>query len=294
MLYLLMASLIWAFSFGLIKTSLTDLDPNTVSFIRLALSLLMFIPLLSLKKLKYNRVVAKLFFIGAIQFGVMYTAYIYSFHFLKAYEVAIFTILTPIYVTIINDLINRKKIDIPAIFSAVIAIIGAGYIVYSKFSNNIFILGVILVQASNLCFAIGQVYYKGLMHKNPGLKSHNIFAVLYAGGATFCLLMSFISGGWNNFAPNKEQISALVYLGIIASGIGFFLWNLGAVKAKTSTLAIMNNAKIPLAVLCSVLIFNETADWKRLIIGGGIMLIAVIIAEKDNMQRRWPFRKLIN
>ena len=283
MLYLLMASLIWAFSFGLIKTSLTDLDPNTVSFTRLALSLLMFIPLLSLKKLKQNRVIAKLFFIGTIQFGVMYTAYIYSFHFLKAYEVAIFTILTPIYVTLINDLINRKRLDMPAIFSAIIAIIGAGYIVYSKFSNNIFILGVILVQASNLCFAIGQVYYKRIMHKNPELKGHNIFAVLYAGGAIFCLLMSFISGGWHNFAPNKEQISALIYLGIIASGIGFFLWNLGAVKAKAPTLAIMNNAKIPLAVLCSVLIFNETADWKRLIIGGGIMLIAVIIAEKDNI-----------
>jgi len=45
---------------------------------------------------------------GFIQFGLMYIAYTAAFNYLKAYEVALFTIFTPIYVTLINDLFNRK------------------------------------------------------------------------------------------------------------------------------------------------------------------------------------------
>ncbi len=295
MLYLFIASLIWAFSFGLIKTSLTDIDPNVVSFIRLALSFLIFLPLFRLKSIKKyhdKKIKRQLLLIGAIQFGIMYATYIHSFRFLKAYEVAIFTILTPIYVTLINDLINKKPLDIPALFAAFIAIFGAGYIVYSKLSDNIFIMGVILVQASNLSFAIGQIYYKKILNKHPDLESHSVFALLYAGGAGIVLLFSFLSGGWQGFAPTGDQVSALLYLGIIASGVGFFLWNLGAVKAKVSSLAVMNNAKIPLAIICSIFIFGETADWRRLLIGGGIMLVAVIICEQEKVRERWPFKKL--
>lgn len=294
MLYLFMASLIWAFSFGLIKTSLTDIDPNVVSFIRLLISFLIFLPLLRMKGLKKyhdKKLKRKLLFIGALQFGVMYATYIHAFHFLKAYEVALFTILTPIYVTLINDLINKKPLDVPALFSAAVAIFGAGYIVYSKLSDNIFIMGVILVQASNLCFAIGQVYYKKIMNQHPDLQNQSIFAFLYAGGAGIVLIFSFLSGGWQGFAPTSEQISSLLYLGIVASGIGFFLWNIGAVTAKVSTLAVMNNAKIPLAVLCSIFLFGETAEWRRLLVGGGIMLIAVIICEQERIRAHWPFKK---
>jgi carboxylate/amino acid/amine transporter len=296
MLYLLIASLIWAFSFGLIKTNLTSIDPNIVSFIRLAISLLIFLPLIKMNSIRSkhqsHKVRRQLLLIGAIQFGLMYATYIYSFHFLKAYEVALFTILTPIYVTLLNDLINKKPLDLPALTSALIAVLGAGYIVYSKMSDNIFLIGVILVQASNVCFAIGQIYYKKLMNKYSDLQSQDVFGFLYAGGAGVALILSFISGGWNNFYPTGEQISALIYLGVIASGVGFFLWNLGAVKAKVSSLAAMNNAKIPLAVLCSIFIFQESADWKRLLIGGSIMIIAVIISEQEKIKSRWPFKKL--
>ena len=44
MIYLLAASLLWSFSFGLIKGTLSELDPNLVSFIRISISLLIFLP----------------------------------------------------------------------------------------------------------------------------------------------------------------------------------------------------------------------------------------------------------
>jgi drug/metabolite transporter (DMT)-like permease len=82
----------------------------------------------------------------------------------------------------------------------------------------------------------------------------------------------------SSITPTQTWI--LVYLGIVASGVGFFLWNLGATRVSAGTLAVMNNAKIPLAVACSLLFFGESADLPRLLLGGGLMAVAVVLAER--------------
>ncbi|MFC1851208.1 EamA family transporter [candidate division CSSED10-310 bacterium] len=50
MVYLIIVSLVWAFSFGLIKGNLTDLDSNFVAFARLLISFIIFLPWLRLKR----------------------------------------------------------------------------------------------------------------------------------------------------------------------------------------------------------------------------------------------------
>jgi len=67
----------------------------------------------------------------------------------------------------------------------------------------------------------------------------------------------------------------LLYLGLLASGVGFFLWNVGATRVEAGILAVFNNVKIPLAVLVSLLFFREHADWLRLLCGGGIIALAL-------------------
>ena len=59
-----------------------------------------------------------------------------------------------------------------------------------------------------------------------------------------------------------------------------FLWNIGATRVGSGALAAMNNAKIPLAVACSLLIFGEFADISRLIVSLALLTTAVWVAEK--------------
>jgi carboxylate/amino acid/amine transporter len=289
MIYLLITSLIWAFSFGIIKNQLSGLDANLVSFLRLFISLMIFVPFFSLKKLKLKDkskiFILHLLAIGAIQFGLMYATYIYSFQFLKAHEVALFTILTPIYVTLINDFFNKKGLDVIAILSAILAVVGAGVIVYKRLGDDLFVTGVLLVQLSNLCFAAGQIYYKNLMKKHPEVSHSEIFAIPYLGGAIITLIFSLTTVNWFSVQMDSKQLGSILYLGIIASGLCFFLWNKGATLVKAPTLAAMNNVKIPLAVLCSIFVFGETANWSKLIIGGGIMLLSVIISDKEKVKK---------
>ncbi len=67
---------------------------------------------------------------------------------------------------------------------------------------------------------------------------------------------------------------------MISSGACFFWWNLGASRVNAGTLAVFNNAKVPLGVACSLLFFGEHADLPRLLVGGVLMAAALWVAER--------------
>ncbi len=273
MIYLLAASLIWAFSFGLIKGELTGLDPVFVSFVRLLISLIVFLPLLRLKNLNYKDA-GKLVLTGTVQYGLMYVTYIFSYQYLKAYEVALFTVFTPIYVTLINDAMKRK-LNINALFSAFLAAAGTGIIVYKSFGTSGLISGFLLMQISNFCFAAGQILYKKFMQAGKNIKDKNVFALLFLGAVIFTFVTSLFTTNYSEIELTSKQIFTLLYLGAIASGAGFFLWNYGAVLTKIGTLAVFNNIKIPLAILVSILVFGERANTVNLVAGGLVLLFAL-------------------
>lgn len=277
MLYLLIVSFIWAFSFGLIKGQLTGLDSNFVSFARLFISALVFLPFLRLRGVKV-RLAGQLALTGTLQYGLMYLAYIYAYQFLQAYEVALFTIFTPIYVTLVNDFF-RRHLNGFHLFMALVTVAGTGIIVYQNLNRPDFWFGFFILQISNLCFAFGQIYYKEVMRKHTQLKDYQIFGLLYLGAVVLTAFPAALTTDWPNLTLTAAHIRTLLYLGVVASGIGFFLWNYGARRVNGGTLAVFNNLKVPLAVAVSILIFGEQANVPRLLGGGGLILAALFANE---------------
>ena len=127
MLYLVAVSFLWAFSFGLTKGQLAGVDSAFVSAVRLALALLVFLPFLRLRGLA-PRTAAALAGIGAVQFGLMYLALNASYRYLGAYEVVLFTVTTPVLVTLLADALDRT-LRLRALAAAVIAVAGTAVIV---------------------------------------------------------------------------------------------------------------------------------------------------------------------
>lgn len=250
MLLLIAVSLLWAFSFGLIKG--LGLDSSLLAATRLGLALLVLAPFFRPRGLSL-RTAGALTGIGAVQFGLMYLAYNESFRFLASYETALLTLTTPIFVTLLADALDRRW-RARALLAAVLAVIGASLVVKKAGQP---LLGIALVQASNLAFAIGQVLYKRVRTRQPTLRDRDVFALLFLGGFLVALLAAFARGVSFTFTP--RQMWVVAYLGVLASGVGFFLWNVGATRVSAGTLAVMNNAKIPLAVAVSLLVFGERA-----------------------------------
>jgi drug/metabolite transporter (DMT)-like permease len=271
---LLLVSIIWAFSFGLIKR--LGLDGTFVSAARLALALLVFLPFLRLRGLT-TRTGLALAGIGTVQFGVMYLAYNESFRFLKSHEIALLTLTTPIFVTLLADALDRT-FRTRALVAAVLAVLG-GVAIYLKAAPTAdTFTGIALVQLSNVAFALGQVLYRRLRAEHPTLRDRDVFGLLYAGGFAVALAAMLARG--TSVTLDATQFWILLYLGVIASGLGFFLWNLGATRVAAGTLAAMNNAKIPLGIAVSLLVFGENTDLPRLLLGGALMALGVWVAER--------------
>jgi drug/metabolite transporter (DMT)-like permease len=275
--YLIAVSLLWAFSFGLTKGLINSLDGAFVAAVRLGLAFLVFVPFLRFKGLNL-RLAATIAAVGAVQFGLMYLALNESYRHLQAHEVALLTLTTPVLVTLMADALDRK-FRTRALAAALLAVLGTAVVVFQGQVVRPTLIGLGLVQISNLAFAAGQVGYKRLRQQHPGLRDRDIFGLLYAGA--FALVLTVCAGrGSLSVTLTGTHLLVLLYLGVVASGIGFFLWNIGATKVGTGALAVMNNAKIPLAVACSLLFFGEYADLPRLAISLVLLTTAVWFAEK--------------
>ena len=282
--YLILVSLLWAFSFGLIKTQLAGIDSAFVAAARLALALAVFLPFLRPRAATRTAALA-LVGIGAVQFGLMYLAYLAAFRSLAAYQVALLTILTPVLVCLVDDALERR-IRWQPLLAAAIAVAGAGVVVAKQPLGRAEWTGIALVQASNLCFALGQVLYRRWKLSRPAVRDREVFAWLYLGAA-----LATVPLAWRQSDPvalltalQPAQLGVLLYLGMAASGLAFFLWNLGAVRVSTGTLAVMNNAKTPLGVAVSLLVFGEQTDLPRLLLGGGLVVAAALYAQR--LERR--------
>lgn len=278
MFYLVLVSLLWAFSPGLTKGLTAGLDSSFVAAARLGLALLVFLPFLRLKGLS-PRLMAALAALGAVQFGVMYLGYIESFRHLQAHEVALFTLTTPVFVTLIADVLDRT-FRTRAFAAALLAVGGTVVIVFQGQNIRPTLWGLALVQISNLAFAAGQVGYKRLRAQHPALRDRDVFGLLYAGAVALTVPVALLRLDLSSFTLTFTQSSTLLYLGVLASGVGFFLWNIGATQVGTGALAVMNNAKIPLMVAVSLLFFGEYADIPRLFISLVLLTTAVWFAEK--------------
>jgi len=126
--YLAIVSIIWALSFGLIGQALSEVDPFFAATMRLGIAGLVFIPFLRWSKIPHGSHF-KLVGCGAVQFGIMYVCYMKAFQIVpgQSHLVALFSILTPLYVVLINDL-RKREFHPKYLYAALLAIAGAATI----------------------------------------------------------------------------------------------------------------------------------------------------------------------
>lgn len=284
--YLVLVTAVWAFSFSLIGVYLAgQVDSYFAVLTRTFLAALVFLPFLKRSWLN-RKLVMQLMAIGAIQLGVMYIFYYQSFLLLTVPEVLIFTIFTPIYITLYYDFLARRFSPL-FLFTAVLSVVGAALIRYDNLTSD-YILGFFVVQGANICFAVGQVAYKQLMAKQPVQPPHLAIFGCFHLGALLVSVISWLLFGHPKYPTHPEQWGILIWLGAGASGLGYFLWNKGATLVNAGALAIMNNALIPAGLLVNLLIWNREANLPRLLAGGAVILFALYLnerfAKKSNYQ----------
>ena len=255
MLYLTIVSILWSFSFGIIKFGLTGVDSIFISFFRSLIAFIFFssLTLYNIKKFSFD---TKLIIIGAIQFGLMYVFYIQSYQYLPAYLIATFTITTPIFVVLFSQALMKESFSKNGILSVILVLIGSLMMRFNLANPLDYWFGFILIQCANMFFASGQIMFKKWHTENSDKDIVHNFSQMFFGATIVTSLFYFQTMDVKNILSTTNLLS-LIFLGICSTGIGFLLWNIGATKVSNTRLAIMNNVVIPLAVLNSFFIFGE-------------------------------------
>jgi len=216
--------------------------------------------------------------VGGFQLGLMYCFYYQSFLLLSVPEVLLFTVFTPIYVTLIYDLL-KGHFSPWYLVTALVAVAGAAVIKFAGVNEN-FLIGFLVVQGANLCFAIGQVGYKHIMEtEKVDLPQHSVFGYFYLGALVVATIAFTFMGNIDKLPTTNTQWGILVYLGLIASGLGYFAWNKGATLVNAGALAVMNNALVPAGLIVNIVIWNRDVDLLRLGIGGAIIMLSLWVNE---------------
>lgn len=280
MSYLVGVTALWAFSFSLIGVYLSgQVDSYFAVMARILLATVIFLPFLRPAALRWSSRLG-LMAIGSLQLGVMYLFFYQSFLLLTVPEVLLFTIFTPLYITLVDDLLARRFSPRYLVVAA-LAVVGAAVIRYDGVTNDYW-LGFLVVQGANLSFALGQVAYRHLARSLPdGVAHRHLFGWFYLGALCIAIPAFWLLGDSAKLPTTPLQWGVLGWLGLVASGLGYFLWNKGACRVDAGTLAIMNNALIPAGLVVNLMIWNREADLARLGIG------AVILAGSLWLNARW-------
>jgi len=276
---LIITTILWAFSFSLIGEYLAgQVDSYFSVLMRVGLAALVFLPFLRVKGHSL-KTLSLYMLVGAMQLGIMYLLSFQAYLYLTVSEFLLFTVLTPLYITLIYDLLSKRRLRWGYLLSAGLAVIGAAIIRYDQVSDH-FWIGLILVQLANISFAIGMVGYKRLMETHP-MPQHSAFSWFYLGAFIIAALAWVVMGNPQKLPTTGLQWGILIWLGVAASGIGYFMWNYGATQVDAGTLGIMNNMHVPAGLLVNLAIWHQQPHWPSFILGGAVIVASLWV------HRRW-------
>jgi len=214
---LIITTILWAFSFSLIGEYLAGhVDSYFSVLMRVGLAALVFLPFLRTRGQTLKTILLYML-VGAMQLGIMYLFSFRAYVYLSVSEFLLFTVLTPLYITLIYDLLSKRRLRWGYLLSAALAVVGAAIIRYDKVSDH-FWTGLMFVQLANISFAIGMVGYKRLMETRP-MPQHNAFAWFYMGAAIVAVAAWFMLGNPQKLPTTTLQWSVLAGGGGIRAGL---------------------------------------------------------------------------
>ena len=285
--YLILVTVLWAFSFSLIGQYLAgQVDSDFAVLARVAIAAAVFIPFTRWRGLPW-RLLGGLWLAGALQFGVTYLCLYRSFTVLTVPEVLLFTVLTPIYVTLLDDSL-AKRFNPWALFAALFAV-GGGVIIRFKHIEGDYLIGFLLLQVANLTFAAGQVLCRQLLARYPtGQPLHRFFGHFFLGALLLAVPSFLLFGDAGKLPQTAVQWGVLGWMGLFATALGMFWWVKGSTLVDAGTLAIMNELHVPAGLLVNLLIWNRDADLKKLALGGSVIVASLWLNRVGRKMGRRP------
>ncbi|WHY69403.1 DMT family transporter [Neobacillus sp. SuZ13] len=182
----------------------------------------------------------------------------------------------PVFVMILSPFVLRENLSIKKIVCIGVAIVGMLLIVGEgvSASKSDDILG--------LSFGlIAGAFYAALLLLNKFIKdTGKLELTIIQLGTTTLLLMPyvFLTSGFGIFEVSGSSIPFIIILGIVNTGIGFWLFFSGMEKLKGQSIAMLSYVDPFVAILISAMILQEQITTIQML-GGALLLGSTFVSE---------------
>ncbi len=258
MIYLLLASFLWGTSFIAGKFAYETLDPALVVLFRLIIAGVILFPI-TLRFIKENNKSdvdwKKIALLGFLTYPATFLLQFIGLQYTSASSAATMIGIEPLMVILIGQLFFKEKASLAIWLLGIIAFIGVFLLVGLSDSEEISLIGCLLVLASTIVVALWLRLSKSVLgNLNPKVYTALSLQLGILIGLPFMLLLV---KDWNiNFS--YSSIIALLYLGIGCSLFANWAWNKGLSETETNKSGIFLALEPVFGVLFSIILLNDS------------------------------------
>ncbi len=289
-LSLLGVALIWGVNLPLMKSGLDGMEHFSFNAVRLALSALVLVCIalqmpggLQVPKASWR----KILIYGLIASGIYQIIFLLGVARTTAGNASLIMSSVPMWTALLSRFFLKDKLSKLAWSGLIVAFIGTLIVSTAKgiSSDEQYQLGNAIMLIGALTWASGTVYSRRILDDISPLK-------LAAIGSVCMLPLHFIVAG-PKLLESLPQLQAppvwiaILYAGILSTGIALPMWNYGVREAGTSHAAVFQNL-VPVIAFSSAWVLRGETITPRQILGGVLIIGGLVIMRQgrtDNMPR---------
>ncbi|MEK4701172.1 DMT family transporter [Solibacillus sp. FSL R7-0668] len=276
---LVFATLLWGGNFVIGRAVAGDIPPITFAFLRWLVAFIIFLPIAYHRTknewpmLKQNfGAVILLALTGVAAFNTL--VYI-GLHYTTSINASLMNSTTPIMIYILSFLLLKERLTRFQAIGTLVSLTGVLFIISGGSLESLlafsFNKGDLIVLAAVFCWSVYSLLIKKYAGKLPG---YSTFLVTIAIGAL--MLLPFTAYELLTTPQTIEwsisTISAILYVGIVASIVAFLSWNTGVIALGANKAGIYLNFIPVFATIFAVIFLNEQLLIAQVV--GGIAVIA--------------------
>src|SRR6266516_2289248 len=274
----LLAVVLWGISFVATKAALREISPITLIFTRFALGTGVLVLILKIRRespIPPRDTLPSLALMGFVGVFVHQMLQVHGLTLTTAVRTGWLIGLIPIWSAVLSAIVLHERFGARKVLGLLLGTVGAIVVITRcELSSRVLALpatvGDLLILASTVNWAIYTILGRATLKRLGSAKA--TAAAMFAGWAM--LIPFFVRiGGWREYASlSSAGLSAVVFLGIGCSGLGYLFWYAALERIETSKVAAFLHLEPLVTLLAAVIVLGEPVAVSTVI--GGLFVLA--------------------
>lgn len=231
---------------------------------------------------------ASILFLSGIALGGNWIFLYQSYEYTTITNATLAYYFAPVFVMILSPIILKEQLPIKKIICLGVAILGMLLIVGTgvSASGKGNLLGIFFG-------LVAAAFYAALMLLNKFIQNISKLEItIIQLGTTALLLLPYVlfTEGFGILKVSRSSIPFIILLGILNTGIGFWLFFSGLQKLKGQSIAMLSHVDPFVAILISGVILQEQMSIIQMF-GGALLLGSTFVSENQSVKFSKPFMK---